>query len=170
MCEEPTDVTLFILKLLTRCIPERFKCAVAAVYIFRCLLSLASDYAFATKIYLDILIEYLPEEIQQSPWPLRGYAIFYFLCMCVLLYQIIKVVKGKMEKRTFMLTYKAIDLFLSAVNVAGLIIARDDVDFKDWQDVVVVVFVGLDVVVDSVEIIVYCCMSPYEEYARPCEV
>lgn len=160
MCEEPTDVILFIAEQLTKCLPDPFR---FAVYIFRILLSLVLDFAFAAKIYSDILEEYFSEEVHDSPWPYVGYAGFYVLCMSVLVYQGFRLAKEKLPKRTFMLTFKAIDLFLAGLNAAGVIVGRDDLDFNDWQTIVVVAVTGLDVVVDPIEIIIYCCVSRNEE-------
>ena len=54
-------------------------------------------------------------------------------------------------KRRYMCAYKSVDFLFGAVSTAGLIYGREDIDFEETFQVVIIILVTIDVVLDPIQ-------------------
>lgn len=116
-------------------------------------------------VYIFFIEETFSKDVRDSVYPWLIYAGIIVVGAGVLGYQAIQVIQDKMPWRTFFITYKVIDLIFAGINVIGIVVVQDELEFDlwlddpadHWKDIALVVITGLDLTFDPIELVCVCC-------------
>lgn len=155
MCwgDDPADIGMFLISLALKCTPDEFRWAMKAS---KAMISVCLEISFTAAIYITLIQATLSEEDKWNAGPYMGYSLGIVLVITIMVAQWVRATKDEMLKTQFFLTYKIIDFLIGALNTAGIIYAREDIDTSDWRQMVVIVLVGCDVIVDPIQAIIAC--------------
>ena len=164
MCatDEPLDILFLILNILTKCCVESLR---LPLRLTRALISYCVNSGFLLYVYQYFIEETFSDEVRDSVYPWLVYVAIICAGGGVLGYQAVRIMSDKMTWRTFYLTYKLIDIVLAGLNLVGIIVVNEKLEFDLWmeepgehlKDIALVVITSVDLVFDPVEIVIACC-------------
>jgi len=161
------DILFLILTIMTKCCNDTLK---TSAKVSRVMITYCLDVVSLLYVY-NYFVEKISGEKYYEQENIGAYAIYVVLVLAGIVMYVVLMVKlfaDQITWRTFFFVYKAQDLLFAVLNLVGIIVVKEELEFDLWLDqpsehwkaIAVVILTGVDLAFDPVEVIIACrCTS-----------
>ena len=160
VCSDPVDLSLLALKLVSRCVAAELR---FVFVLCRAVIGISLDTFELVVLSTSVLKEYTDDNIGLEIGLTLGISVLTIIaliivsCMAVPVLSLDTVDKQK-AKNKFFITFKTVNLIIALIALAGTIYGREKIVFEEWTHVFLLVSMGMDVLMDPIELIIGCCI------------
>ena len=161
LCEDPVDLSMLILKIASKCLPADLEIFKYVFVLCRAAIGISLD-GFELIILKSVLEEYTKDNIGLDVGLILGIcaltiaALLIVSCMAVPVFHLGTQDKQRAVNR-FFITFKAVNLTLALIILAGTIYGRENIDKEESTHIFLLVSLGMDVLMDPIELVFGCC-------------
>ncbi|KAL4231201.1 hypothetical protein ACF0H5_008783 [Mactra antiquata] len=174
MCDDPTDISLWILKVLGKCLGGEMA---GFMYLMRAGFGLALDYAETIILAVDILDVFAEDDTTIKIVTLSIMGVMFISSISLIGWLYGGVIQDGIDEDTrqrrfnrFFIVFKTVNVVFAAILTAGAVYGWEELDIQnllkdpiDGAKVFFVVSLGLDVLFDPFELLIGACI-----YCRNC--
>lgn len=150
-CDDPMDISVFVLNLFMKYFAKKFK---MAAYVARAIGGFCFIFAEGFVVIYELL-----KCVKQQLAIAFICAGIYVVLLVILLVIGYSAVKNDDYKRVriFFLVFKIMNFVMALIIGGGTLYGKGQLNFSYWLHIALIVCIGLDVVIDPIEIIMFCC-------------
>ena len=155
------DLTMLILKLASKCLPAELAILRFVFVLCRAAIGISLDGFELIILTESVLKEYTKDNIGLEVGLIFGISALTIAALLIVTYMAVPVFHlGTQDKQRavnrFFITFKAVNLTLALIILAGTIYGRENIDKEVATHIFLLVSLGLDVLMDPIELIFGC--------------
>ena len=159
LCSDPVDLSLLTLKLVSKCLAAELR---FVFVLCRAAIGISLDGFELVILTESVLKEYTKDNIGLEIGLILGISVLTIAALIIVGCMAVPVLSiGNSDKQRatnrFFITFKTVNLILALIILAGTIYGRENIDTETATHIFLIVSLGMDVLMDPIELIIGCC-------------